>query len=90
MFQAHILSVSSVSDLFCKCFIWMFFKNRSGVAHVSMASVAGGQQPTQSFPPAVQLGLFYPLPPLPFLPSISLWQFELGGQTLPNEQTNVE
>jgi hypothetical protein len=90
MFQAHILSVSSVSDLFCKYFIWMFFKSRSGVAHVSMASVAGGQRPTQSFPPAARLGLSYPLPPIPFLPSISPWQFELGGETLPDERTNVE
>jgi hypothetical protein len=58
-------------------------KSRSGVTHIAMAPVAGGQRPTAGFwllPCAASLALSSPLPPLSSLPSISprCWRWSGG------------
>jgi hypothetical protein len=61
---------------------------QSGVAHVAMVPVAGGQRPAVGLPllpHAVCLALSSPLLPLLSIPSVSPWQFELSEETLPDE-----
>jgi hypothetical protein len=38
MFETHVSSISSVLDVCCKCFIWIFLKIDLGEAHVVAAS----------------------------------------------------
>ena len=62
------------------------FKYRSGVAHVAMTPMAGGQRPAgyrrlQFLPRVARFALSSPLPLLPSLLSISPRQFELARET---------
>jgi hypothetical protein len=85
-------------NAYFKCFICLrtyvanisfgCYKNRLGVPHVAVELVAGGRWPATGLrllPRAflVQRVSPSPLPPLPFLPSISSRLFKLGGKPYP-------
>jgi hypothetical protein len=97
-FQVFHVFFASVSDVYFKCFICLqthvvnvssrYFKSRSGVAHVAMAPVAGGQRPAAGLrllPRAFLAWRASPSPPhpFPFLLSISLRWFELDEKPYP-------
>jgi hypothetical protein len=86
-FKCFICLQTYVADVSSEC-----FKGTSAVAHVAMAPVADRQRPAVGLPllpHAVCLALSSPLLPLLSLPSVSPWQFELGEETLPNEQADA-
>jgi hypothetical protein len=70
VFQTHVASVSAVSDVCCKCFIWMLQKYM-GVAHVAMrvrrgesasghCTWSGGAGPTWAREMKAQTGACWP------------------------------